>query len=382
MRGVATSPSPGPGGGHLRHPSRRGLPTTRARAGAAIAAVVVLSGLPAGAMTWMIVPGGRWQATGFAGALLAQRIPLAPGSLADPGSTGEVVVLVVGTDRRAGQPQSLPRLGRLSGERADSISLWFLGPERPVTILALPRDLQVTAPRHDRVKLSTSREFGPDALVSAVRTLTGVAVHRYVEVDFAGFAALVSAVGGVEVSNPLPLRDRHLGLELPAGRVRLDAPAALRYVRARSVETLREGTWSATQSGDLHRIRRQQQVLVSALTRLRSAGPRALAGLADAARTGVAVDDRTSVSALASLAETLAAGVGSAPTLCVLPSRRALADAVATSPFPPGHEGSAVFRVVDAGPAAVMLGAVGFRDSAHPGAGILRPPAGCSVGGP
>ena len=77
-------------------------------------------------------------------------------------------------------------------------------------------------------------------------------------IDFAGFAKMVDAVGGVEVCTTTPLEDYELGTVLPvAGRQMIDGHTALNYVRARQVTT--------ESNGDYGRIKRQQMFLSSLL---------------------------------------------------------------------------------------------------------------------
>jgi hypothetical protein len=77
-------------------------------------------------------------------------------------------------------------------------------------------------------------------------------------VDFAGFAKMVDALGGVEVCSTTPLEDYELGTVLAnAGRQTVDGHTALQYVRARQVTT--------ETNGDYGRIKRQQLFLSSLL---------------------------------------------------------------------------------------------------------------------
>jgi LytR_cpsA_psr family/LytR cell envelope-related transcriptional attenuator len=80
-------------------------------------------------------------------------------------------------------------------------------------------------------------------------------------VDFAGFAKMVDALGGVEVCSTTPLEDYELGTVLAnAGRQVVDGHTALQYVRARQVTT--------ETNGDYGRIKRQQLFLSSLLRSL------------------------------------------------------------------------------------------------------------------
>jgi LCP family protein required for cell wall assembly len=301
---------------------------------------------------------GAWGAT--AGAWVANhqvsRVQLAPGVLSSStGARTSTVYLVVGTDRRAGQPRSLPALGSLTGERADSISLWVVHADGGLATVALPRDLRVHLIGHGDCKLGATLEFGAEALVQAVHSVTGLPVHHYVEVTFEGFARLVDAVGGVDIVSPAPLRDRTTGLDIPAGTVRLDAVTALRYVRARSGQTLRSGRWVAAGTGDVQRIDRQQRLVAALIDTLRRAGSLTLAKVALAVRSGVVVDDRLGSRDLGRAATAVTGSGHRHAAMCVLPSRRELVDAQAMSPFPPAHDGSTVFRLPDAEAAAVLL---------------------------
>jgi hypothetical protein len=94
--------------------------------------------------------------------------------------------------------------------------------------------------------------------VKVIQKLSGLSVNRFMAVDFAGFAKMVDAVGGVEVCSTTPLQDYELGTVLAnAGRQTIDGHTALQYVRARQVTT--------EVNGDYGRIKRQQLFLSSLL---------------------------------------------------------------------------------------------------------------------
>jgi LCP family protein required for cell wall assembly len=108
------------------------------------------------------------------------------------------------------------------------------------------------------------------ALQDAVGALLGVRVHYYATLDFNGFADLVDAVGGVEVTvkkgfddptyDGIGLAGR--GWSITAGRHLLDGPNALAYARSRK----------ALGESDFTRQDRQQQILVAFRNRLMSGG--------------------------------------------------------------------------------------------------------------
>lgn len=358
--------------GRRHAPSRRGGAARAARAarphllrGALVAPVALV----------LLVPGtgladhlGR---LGVTAALHGLRDPDGPARLDRPAGSradGTVTYLVVGSDGRTGTPDR-----GITGVRADSVTLWVTRPGRAGVVLALPRDLRVAVAGHADAKLGGTLDDGPGALVDAVRALTGLPVHHLVEVDFTAFRALVDAVGGVDVELARPLRDPTVGLDLPAGRVRLDGATALALCRGRSGEEQVDGDWVPTAGGDLERIGRQQQVLAALLPRLSALrSPAGLLRLATAARD-VAVDRRLSARDV----QRLRAAVGPRPggaLVCTLPTRPAVPAERATSPFPPYHPGSTGFRVLE--PAAAQVLAVAAE--ASPGtAGPL--PAACHV---
>jgi LCP family protein required for cell wall assembly len=194
--------------------------------------------------------------------------PVMPGPQPQP-SAGEpqiaeitevVNVLLVGTDSRAGlSDEDLRRLGTRaeSGDRTDTVMLLQLDPnDDRAAVLSFPRDLLVTRCDGSRGKLNGAYELGlhngdggPDCLVQTVAETTGIPIHHFVAVDFAGFIKVVDALGGVSLYLDEPLKDRYAGLNLPAGCVTLDGAQALGFVRARHLDS------------DFGRIARQQRFM-------------------------------------------------------------------------------------------------------------------------
>lgn len=100
---------------------------------------------------------------------------------------------------------------------------------------------------------------GASAAMDVIGHITGLQVHHFMLIDLTGFASLVDALGGVEITVPRsvngPLYDTRTGgyemIHIPAGRQRLSGEEALAYSRARY------GT------SDYARMARQRCVLTS-----------------------------------------------------------------------------------------------------------------------
>lgn len=207
-----------------------------------------------------------------------------------PPIEGTLNVLAVGTDSREGlTEEQLQELGteEVSGERADTIILVHLSPERPEAVMiSFPRDLLVTIPGHGDGKLNSALALGgPDLLVETLESYTGIQVDHYVQVNIAGFLDVIDVLGGVEVCLQEPLQDRYAGVDLPAGCSELNGAQAAGFVRARKSDP----------RGDLGRIERQQMFIRAAMQEVISAGtlvnPVRVKRLIDAVAGAVVTDD-------------------------------------------------------------------------------------------
>ena len=195
--------------------------------------------------------------------------------------------LIIGSDSRAGIAADTPFFNDgpdgVGGSRADVIIIVQLDPDRPgPVLLALPRDLLVDLPCDtfgDLNKINAAlngcddpgdEATGEELMLETVRQVTGLDIHHYAEVDFAGFQAIIEAVGGIEYCFPYPARDNNSGLFVAeAGCQTLDGAQALAFVRSRHYEEeIETGQWVETSQGDLARINRQQQVLFALFGKL------------------------------------------------------------------------------------------------------------------
>lgn len=158
-------------------------------------------------------------------------------------------VLYVGTDVNAA------RAGRGEPVNTDALMLVSLAADQSqLTLVSLPRDT-VDVPLADGTSYAGKinglyRDAGIGPLVGAMEALYGVPIDAHLMLDMDDFARLVDAVGGVEVSPPVPIVDPIVSLDLAAGDRELDGAMTLGYVRTRIDQ-------------DYGRMGRQQEVLVS-----------------------------------------------------------------------------------------------------------------------
>jgi LCP family protein required for cell wall assembly len=245
------------------------------------------------AVASLAVTGAAWQWQSAKNKLLNTIVALDPNSsdIRDRNAqNGDENFLIIGVDSRMGANSQMGAgdISVAEGARSDTIMLVNIPASRKrVVAVSFPRDLAITpmncqawdaetgkyGPVYDpntdewsdnerptTSKLNSAYALGgPKCLVKVIQKISGLAINRFMAVDFAGFSAMVDALGGVEVCSTTPLEDGELGTVLAsAGRQKLDGPTALNYVRARTIAT--EG------NGDYGRIKRQQ-LFVSSLLR-------------------------------------------------------------------------------------------------------------------
>jgi len=208
--------------------------------------------------------------------------------------------LVVGVDSAAGldpdDPVAASRT-EIGGLRSDTMMILRVDPgSTRAALLSLPRDLYVPIPGAGNDRLNVAIEVGgPELLIETIQSYLGIPINHYAQVDFYGFGRLVDAIDGVRLYFPHPVRDQRSGLDVPEpGCVTLDAANALGFVRSRAYQEFIDGRWRTDGSGDLGRIRRQQQFIIAALDRSFDQGlrnPVTLDELIDSALDAVTIDD-------------------------------------------------------------------------------------------
>ncbi|KQS06090.1 hypothetical protein ASG04_16085 [Curtobacterium sp. Leaf183] len=139
-------------------------------------------------------------------------------------------VLLIGSDSRSSLD---PDGDHAAGGRSDTLMLAHVPADRrSVQLMSIMRDSWVDVPGHGTAKINAAYAWGGVPLtVQTVEQLLDVRIDHVAEIDFAGFAGMTDAVGGVTVQAPTAFTAR--GHHFDAGANRLDGDAALAFVRER-----------------------------------------------------------------------------------------------------------------------------------------------------
>ncbi|WP_318208916.1 LCP family protein [Streptomyces sp. SJL17-1] len=251
-------------------------------------------------------------------AALVALAALAPGALAAaptelPAPERGLNLLVVGIDSRRGVTEEEKKRFRLGGKECDCTDVMMLvhvsAENDRVDVVSLPRDSLTSFPDQHRDrrtgKLHAAHqakingawaEGGSSFTVETVESLTGLPVHRYLEIDFRRFMDTVDRVdGGVPICTEKALKDSATGIDLQPGTTPVGGGEALQYVRSRKADG----------KMDFGRIQKQQQFVVNTLERLREGmldDPDRLRDLAETLRGTGATERGISATELLTLA--------------------------------------------------------------------------------
>ncbi|MEA4898377.1 MAG: LCP family protein [Christensenellaceae bacterium] len=127
--------------------------------------------------------------------------------------------------------------------RTDSMMIASVSNGGSVKLTSIMRDTLVDIEGHGLHKINAAYAFGgPRLAMDTVNRALGLNIRRYAAVVFAGFAELIDAVGGIEVSvtrEEMRAINRKKGhhLEDYGERTRLDGLQALRYSRIRKIDS-------------------------------------------------------------------------------------------------------------------------------------------------
>jgi len=195
-------------------------------------------------------------------------------------ASSAVNYLIVGSDTREGltkEELKQLRVGSVksaAGKRSDTMLLVHISKARDkAVIVSIPRDTYALIPEHKNAqgkvipakhsKINSAFNWGgAPLLIQVLEDMTDLKIDHYVEVNFAGFADVVDALGGIEVCTKKDINDPKSHLVLAAGVHNLNGIEALKYVRTREFDGL----------GDIGRMQRQQGFISSVLRKATSAG--------------------------------------------------------------------------------------------------------------
>ena len=151
-------------------------------------------------------------------------------------------ILILGSDKRAGEEfEEDPG-------RSDTTILLRLDPDtNTISVMSIPRDLQVEIPGYGTGKFNEAYSYGgPKMTLQVVKELTGLRINHVVNVDFLGFVRAVDAIGCVYTdvdrryyhSNVgLPPSEQYSEINIQPGYQKLCGVKALQYVRFRHTDT-------------------------------------------------------------------------------------------------------------------------------------------------
>jgi polyisoprenyl-teichoic acid--peptidoglycan teichoic acid transferase len=154
-------------------------------------------------------------------------------------------ILILGSDRRAGQP--------LSQSHSDTIILVRLNASSStINVISVPRDLEVNIPLQNggvqTAKINESYpDGGPNLVVKTLQkdVFPGLKVNHIVDITFAGFKDLVDAIGCVYTDVDRRYFNQNIGtaatnyssINIQTGYQKLCDENALAYVRYRHTDT-------------------------------------------------------------------------------------------------------------------------------------------------
>jgi polyisoprenyl-teichoic acid--peptidoglycan teichoic acid transferase len=166
-------------------------------------------------------------------------------------------ILIIGSDHRAGEPQS--------AAHSDTIMLVRLNPDSStINVISIPRDLKVDIPLpHGGIQTAKINESypdgGPNLVVKTIQAAVfpHLKVNHIVDINFGGFKQLVDAIGCVYTDVDRRYFNENIGtadtnyssINIQAGYQKLCDENALAYVRYRHTDT------------DIVRAARQQEFI-------------------------------------------------------------------------------------------------------------------------
>src|SRR3954452_14936354 len=137
-----------------------------------------------------------------------------------PADAAGQTFLLMGTDSRSPEPTTGTDAAPdavFGSQRSDVIMVATIAQDgRSASVVSIPRDSWVDIPGHGKNKINAAYAFGgPPLLIETVEQLTRVHIDHFAVIDFAGFAQMTDAVGGIDVN--VGSQSERDGVVIPAG---------------------------------------------------------------------------------------------------------------------------------------------------------------------
>jgi polyisoprenyl-teichoic acid--peptidoglycan teichoic acid transferase len=181
-------------------------------------------------------------------------------ALEPPSGGGPETILILGSDKRAGN-------GEKFGRSDTTILLRLDAGKHLISVMSIPRDLKTDVPGIGETKFNAAySEGGPKLTIEVVEGLTGIPINHEINIDFLGFDRAVDAIGCVYTdvdrryyhSNAEVVpgsEEEYSEIDIKPGYQKLCGRKALEYVRYRHTDT--DIVRSARQQSFLGQVRHQ-----------------------------------------------------------------------------------------------------------------------------
>lgn len=216
--------------------------------------------------------------------LLGENRPPPPPAPTDESKGEWINILLMGSDTREGANAGIG--GANGGMRNDTTIVMHISADRTrVEFMSIPRDSWVRIPDCTLFDGSVVRGWTTKFNVAfangavnndpaeaaacvqrAVEQLTGIYIHYYAVIDFAGFVNMVDALGGVPMCVPGHIVAPEAALDVQAGPQIFNGQTAIAWARARKATVGKE--W--VDGSDLGRIERQHELLARTIEVIQS----------------------------------------------------------------------------------------------------------------
>lgn len=235
--------------------------------------------------------------------------------LVEPSATDPTAFLVFSVGSKGMDKETGRRIGIGAGRASmadgltDSLMLVLTNPRTgQAGVISIPRDTYIAS--HGRRINEAYNVGGIEQLVSEVEELTGIRATHQVAVNFAAFADLTTAVGGIDIWQPEAIRDEQAKLEISIpGCIHLEGADALAFARSRHWHVIKSdgGFGYDATSSDWGRIERQQALLRALSGKLVNPSlPLKVPALLTAAQNNLTLDQNLTTSTLIGFARAFA----------------------------------------------------------------------------